>query len=173
MTNCVYCQLNATAASEKCKLPIWQDKCSDLFNTVSWLLSETYCHVLQPCGDTLYCITNKPECEQTFMQQSDQKIPDVYTVIRDASQSCQKSWNGCKFPENALLPILLYRSIWEKFPEDWHLSAVHAAQKLNSSTKKSNQYRPHALATYIICQHEGTGFNHKLVRLFVFDDSGR
>ena len=38
-----------------------------------------------------------------------------------------KSWNGCKFPENSLLPILLYTSIWAKFPkirtfpEDWHL----------------------------------------------------
>ena len=43
----------------------------------------------------------------------------------------KKSWNGCKFPENALLPILLYRSIWEKFPEDWHLWVFHIGGDLN------------------------------------------
>ena len=35
-----------------------------------------------------------------------------------------KSWNGCIFPENALLPILLHlRKIsWnQEIPEDWHL----------------------------------------------------
>ena len=39
----------------------------------------------------------------------------VELASRDASQSCQKILKWLKFPENALLPILLYRSTEQNF----------------------------------------------------------